>query len=1071
MANSVLKDVLATIHQAATDKGLVSAENLSSYEKKLKNAGERSKQFLGGKQLSFAGVLAQAEGLDKTTIADFAQIASLDAMVANAIRFVENAQNFPSTEDLIRAEMKNLRADLTAQGLDEAAIDARIQESLNAIVISFTHTAHPTIFHTLASKRFQQELIHLLEAEGNTSRDTKTGALSLTEQGQKVLKSFVKDSQGFIARLAEGTVSVTQTDRVTLQEEAAMEADNWQEISKQFQEIIAAWNAVHADKPQLQISEERAKKLFEKRTWLRSGDADGRHLSTAEFMDSEIMRSMNEKGEYTGEILDPRQNSQVHKDYIGALVQVKYRNSATGRYGEDSRFKKFCDDFMQQRLGAYNQGKDGKKDPWDNPKRSIFQQLTPQHQAEFIAEMMKAEPPFKLVPEQVKHESLETFGIEPKQTDAQIGVLHRLEPDVAESLGGTQLKQRVRERYKEQIQSELKNPKSRLRSKYAEQLRQNPAFIDIEYKDMIHVTVPYNINEPEGVKISLRSACDAVLDLNGFRQDAYEIRKTQRSGVENGSVLDFWKYRTLEQLRVGKFLQSTRKWNAKEAKQEEIFPHEVDILTGTTRRMLILKHFLDEVQAKGKGKIADRYQIANFEQPADFLMAIKLFEESGLITQENGKVIEAKLDIMPLLETENDLKHATKIFGDLLTNPEYKDMVTSYWKQRGKATIMLGFSDGAASAGNFASQWQIYKTTRELTELFAQHGLEVEFFEGRGRGTDRGGTLDPALRFDLLPPEVTCKGRYDVTIQSDLPMDLAASPAYGKDYFTKILTNTIKHHALGKETRERLAGLKNNPNDIRREEVENVLTLLADKSSEVYNSLVRGNTGAYKFLTNMFDNNDRTSRAASRIPPLTEDQMKDPEKVREAFDKLRAIQKEYRINGIDLPMHHAGLKEGLNSVHDNEALKDAVKHPFFRSFAKIADAGLRNFDPEIAKQYGQSMGGDIQHFVDSTCESVNGAAARMQYLTGNATMLSKGAVKADSARKPAPVDTLETHSFMNSLDQFTHALTLHLRDALGIKQQENKQDITTARHLLFVNAQEVNKLTLEQVQSKVGIAV
>src|SRR5205823_5609988 len=156
---------------------------------------------------------------------------------------------------------------------------------------------------------------------------------------------------------------------------------------------------------------------------------------------------------------------------------------------------------------------------------------------------------------------------------------------------------------------------------------------------------------------------------------------------------------------------------------------------------------------------------------------------------------------------------------------------------------------GAASAGNFASQWEIYKTSRELTELFAREGLKVEFFQGRGRGMDRGGTVDPSLQMKLMPPEVMCQGRYDVTLQSDLPMDLAASRSYGENYLTKTFISTLQAYVAGADTRKALMEMKGKgdvepPRDSR----ESVFNVLAKITGDTYNTIVRKNPGALSML-------------------------------------------------------------------------------------------------------------------------------------------------------------------------------------------------------------------------------
>ena len=94
------------------------------------------------------------------------------------------------------------------------------------------------------------------------------------------------------------------------------------------------------------------------------------------------------------------------------------------------------------------------------------------------------------------------------------------------------------------------------------------------------------------------------------------------------------------------------------------------------------------------------------------------------------------MDVIPLIETVDDLEIAHKVMETLYTNKAYAE----HLKRRGnKQTIMLGFSDGTKDGGYLMANWSIYKAKETLTAISRQYGVKVIFFDGRGGPPARGG--------------------------------------------------------------------------------------------------------------------------------------------------------------------------------------------------------------------------------------------------------------------------------------------------------------------------------------------
>lgn len=116
--------------------------------------------------------------------------------------------------------------------------------------------------------------------------------------------------------------------------------------------------------------------------------------------------------------------------------------------------------------------------------------------------------------------------------------------------------------------------------------------------------------------------------------------------------------------------------------------------------------------------------------------ALNAMEVYGLFLLGGWKPEEMNIDIVPLFETIEDLKHAAQVMQTLYTNPVY---LAHLKRRNSKQTIMLGFSDGTKDGGYLMANWGIYKAKEELTAISRQYNIQVVFFDGRGGPPSRGG--------------------------------------------------------------------------------------------------------------------------------------------------------------------------------------------------------------------------------------------------------------------------------------------------------------------------------------------
>ncbi|HWE63054.1 MAG TPA: phosphoenolpyruvate carboxylase, partial [Chloroflexota bacterium] len=121
------------------------------------------------------------------------------------------------------------------------------------------------------------------------------------------------------------------------------------------------------------------------------------------------------------------------------------------------------------------------------------------------------------------------------------------------------------------------------------------------------------------------------------------------------------------------------------------------------------------------------------------------------------------LQVVPLLETIDDLRHASELIACLFSVPFYRQhLATCGNTQR----LMLGYSDSSKDGGYLTSSWELYKAQEQLQRVAGEAGVQIELFHGRGGTVGRGG--GPAHQAILAQPPGTVRGRLRLTEQGEV---------------------------------------------------------------------------------------------------------------------------------------------------------------------------------------------------------------------------------------------------------------------------------------------------------------
>ncbi|HEY5461698.1 MAG TPA: phosphoenolpyruvate carboxylase [Hanamia sp.] len=116
--------------------------------------------------------------------------------------------------------------------------------------------------------------------------------------------------------------------------------------------------------------------------------------------------------------------------------------------------------------------------------------------------------------------------------------------------------------------------------------------------------------------------------------------------------------------------------------------------------------------------------------------ALNVLEVYALFIFCGWKKEKMNVDIVPLIETVDDLQNSAAVISSLFQNKEYREHLNH---RNNKQTIMLGFSDGTKDGGYLMGNWSIYKAKEQLTTVAKEYDIDVIFFDGRGGPPARGG--------------------------------------------------------------------------------------------------------------------------------------------------------------------------------------------------------------------------------------------------------------------------------------------------------------------------------------------
>ncbi len=355
----------------------------------------------------------------------------------------------------------------------------------------------------------------------------------------------------------------------------------------------------------------------------------------------------------------------------------------------------------------------------------------------------------------------------------------------------------------------------------------------------------------------------------------------------------------------------------------------------TVSELAVLETARDLRHKIGAGAIRHAI-ISHTESVSDLLELMLLQKECGLLRGclRDGEAAELALIVTPLFETIEDLRAAECIMRAFYALPGVADLLR---RSFGVQDVMLGYSDSNKDGGYLTSNWELYRASTALAELFdSLPGMRLRLFHGRGGAVGRGG--GPSYQAILAQPPGTVRGQIRLTEQGEVINAKYANPDIGRRNLETLMAANLEATLLSDDQRPPQKFL-------------DAAAKLSEASMAAYRGLVYETPGFVDYFY--------AATPIAEIADLNIGSRPASRKATRKIEDLRAIPWGFSWgqSRVALPGWYgfgAAVERFLNEGGSAELLRSMHRDwPFFRTLLSNMDMVLAKADFAIARHYAE----------------------------------------------------------------------------------------------------------------------